>query len=57
MNKKYPWTDLAAAFHTSVVDDLTDLVSPAVSTVLTPHSGAAPSLVGVALVLGQTATH
>ena len=51
---KYLCTDLTTGVHTSVVDDLTDLVSTAVSIVLTLHLGAAQGLVGVAHMFGQT---
>ena len=48
--------DLTAGVHTSVVDDLADLVSTAVSVVLALHLGAAEGLVGVADMFGQTLT-
>lgn len=46
--------DLTTGVHTSVVDDLADLVSTAVSIVLALHLGAAQGLVGVAHMFGQT---
>ena len=49
-------TDLTASIHTSVVDDLADLVSAAVSVLLALHLGAAQGLVGVANMFVQTAT-
>ena len=49
-------TDLTTGVHTSVVDDLADLVSTAVSVVLALHLGAAQGLVGVADMFVQTAT-
>ena len=47
-------TDLTASIHTSVVDDLADLVSATVSVLLALHLGAAQGLVGVADVFLQT---
>ena len=47
-----PTTDLTTGIHTSVVDQLTDLVSAAVSILLALHLGAAQGSVGVAHVLG-----
>ena len=47
-------TDLTASVHTSVVDDLADLVSATVSVLLALHLGAAQGLVGVADVFLQT---
>ena len=49
-------TDLTTGVHTSVVDDLADLVSAAVSVLLTLHLGAAQGLVGVADMFVQTPT-
>ena len=49
-------TDLTASVHTSVVDDLADLVSTAVSVLLALHLGAAQCLVGVADMFVQAAT-
>ena len=49
-------TNLTTGVHTSVVDDLADLVSAAVSVLLTLHLGAAQGLVGVADMFVQTAT-
>ena len=47
-----PTTDLTAGVHTPVVDQLTDLVTAAVSVLLALHLGAAQGSVGVAHVLG-----
>ena len=49
-------TDLTASVHTSVVDDLADLVSATVSVLLALHLGAAQGLVGVADMFVQAAT-
>ena len=49
-------TNLTTGVHTSVVDDLADLVSTAVSVVLALHLGAAQGLVGVADMFVQTPT-
>ena len=49
-------TDLTASVHTSVVDDLADLVSATVSVLLALHLGAAKGLVGVANMFVQTPT-
>ena len=49
-------TDLTASVHTSVVDDLADLVSATVSVLLALHLGAAQGLVGVADMFVQTPT-
>ena len=51
-----PTTNLTAGIHTSVVDQLTDLVSAAVSILLTLHLGAAQGSVGVTHVLGLAPT-
>ena len=48
------FTDLTTGVHTSVVDDLADLVSATVSVLLALHLGAAQGLVGVADVFLQT---
>ena len=50
------FTDLTTGVHTSVVDDLADFVSTAVSVLLALHLGAAQGLVGVADMFVQAAT-
>ena len=47
-------TDLTTGVHTSVVDDLADLISAAVSILLALHLGAAQSLVGVSNMFVET---
>ena len=56
MKAIYILTDLTTGVHTSVVDDLADLVSTAVSVFLTLHLGAAEGLVWVANMFVQTPT-